>query len=53
MTVKVEVTLIADGEPTNYEPLVFKTIWHARWWQFKLFRRVFGNKFWTWPRRIA
>jgi len=53
MSTTVEVTLIVDGEPTTYEPLVFKYAWQARVWQVKLFYRTFGAAFWRWPRRIA
>lgn len=53
-SVTVEVSLVVDGKTeTIYEPVRFKTKWHARWWQFKLFRRTFGLKVWTWPKRIA
>lgn len=53
-SVTVEVMLVVDGEvQTTYEPVRFKSQWHARWWQFKLFRKAFGNKVWTWPKRIA
>jgi hypothetical protein len=53
-SVTVTLSLVVDGEvKTRYEPVVFKSEWHARWWYLKLFIRVFGLRVWTWPRRIA
>jgi hypothetical protein len=51
MSTTVEVTLITDDGATNYEPLVFKYAWQARWWQAKLFYKVFGMP-WHWPRKV-